>query len=457
MRFVYLPMLAVLLVTYGCVLNRVKKNSAGLTPILGWLTGLAYFLMIPLTVITLNGGYKSPKSYDMSDWGDINLSNPNFFRSYTWVWLSIMLACAVAYFLCPALPEKSSNDDAAKNKGLERAMLVMIGLAVVDWAVMIMLVGGVEAFLISHWYTRVEDLSEQYGTAFVLFDHANEVNQVVFSAAAALYTSLGLKNRTTKLGFTVLILVFLLAEIVMSGNRIFFALYLLAFLTSCWVFNRKKILATMVLVAPLIALIFGLWAAVRHDLTDIAESTTMYVKDDSVNDRVATGLIGVTEGTDVVLMMHVIDDFGRRFDYLYGSTYGRILTSLVPRSLYPHRPRDFTVVAASLYEPGANTSLNATALGEAYANFGVCGFALLPIVTWIACRYTDRQTATGRSNSLVSAVAFVMFIWFARVTLAESLILFLGAWIFIWIFRFDKAPSFRSQQASPRFAPISPL
>jgi oligosaccharide repeat unit polymerase len=457
MRFVYLPLLALLLITYAYVLNRVKKNSAGLTPLLGWLTGLAFFLMIPLTVITLNGGYKSPKSYDMSDWGDISLSNPNYLRPYIWVWLSLMLACAVAYFLCPTLPEKSSNDDAAKSKTLERAMLVMIGLAVVDWAVMIVLVGGIEAFLISHWYTRVEDLTEQYGTAFVLFDHANEVNQIAFSAAAALYTSLGLKNRSTKPGFTALILVFLLAEIVMSGNRIFFALYLLAFLMSCWVFNRKKILVTMVLASPLIALIFGVWAAVRHDLSNIAESTTTYVGDDSVNDRVATSLIGVTEGTDVVLMMHVIDDFGGRFDYLYGSTYGRVLTSLVPRSIYPHRPRDFTVVAASLYEPGANTSLNATALGEAYANFGVCGFALLPVVTWIACRYTDRQNRTGRGNSLASAVAFVMLIWFARVTLAESLLLFLGAGIFIWVFGFDKQLKIRSQQDPAQFAPISPL
>lgn len=457
MRILCLILISVLISTYVFVLIKIKRISNGLTPILGWMTGMAFFLVTPLIVITINGGYKAPESHEINNWGDISLSNLLFFRPYMLVWLSVMLMCAVAYFCGASVSREQTKEGADRMKALERAMLVMIGLAVADWLIMIWLVGGIEAFLISHWYQRVEDLADQYGTTFVLFDHANEVNQVVFSAAAALYTSLGLKNRSTKWSYTTLILVFLLLEIVMSGNRIFFGLYLLAFLTSCWVFNRKKILVTMVLASPLIVVIFQVWAAVRHDLTNIADSTTAYVTNGGEKNRLVTGLIGATEGTDVVLMMHVINDFGTRFDYLYGSTYGRVLTSLVPRSLYPNRPKDFTSVAASRYEPGGNTSLNATALGEAYANFGIFGLALLPVVTWIACRYTDRLTRAGKSNSLTSAVAFVMFIWFARVTFAESAILFLGAAIFIWAFRFEKWGTPRSRQLPTRFATVSPL
>jgi O-antigen polysaccharide polymerase Wzy len=440
MRFVYLPLLAVLLITYAYVLNCVKKNSAGLTPILGWLTGLAFFLMIPLTVITLNGGYVSPRSYDINNWGDVSLSNPNYFRPYLLVWLSLMLTSAVAYFLCPAVKEPRSKDDATSRR-LKHAILVTMGVSVVVWTAMIQMVGGFEAFLLSHWYSRVDDLVQQYGTLFILFDHVNEANQIAFTAAAALYMSINLRDRNTRWPFTSLILLFLLLEIVMSGNRIFFALYLLAFLVSCWVFNRKKVIIGMLVASPLLGMVFSVWAAVRHDLASIAESTTTYVSDDSTSNRVVTGLIGATEGTDVVLLMHMINDFGGRFDYQYGKTYGRLLTFFVPRGIYPHRPPDFTTLSGNLYEPGETTSLASTALGEAYANFGIFGIFVLPAVTWFACRYTDRLSRSGNTFSLASGAAFIMFIWFARGTFAESLILFLGTLLLIWILRLERTPN----------------
>jgi oligosaccharide repeat unit polymerase len=441
MRVLYTILVLILIGTYVSVLIKVKKNSNGLTPILGWLIGLAFFLMVPLTVITVNDGYIPPRSYEMNNWGDISLSNPNYFRPYILVWLSVMLTCMVAYFFCPTPARNTDNNRDLTVKRLKHAIVVTMVVSSIAWAAMIQMVGGIEAFLLSHWYARVDDLVQRFGTLFILFDHINEANQIAFTAAAALYMSINLRDRKAPWGFTSLILLFLLIEIVMSGNRIFFALYLLAFLVSCWIFNRKKIIVGLLIASPLLAVIFSAWAAVRHDLTNIAESTDTYVNDETTSNRIATVFLGATEGSDVVLLLHMIKDFGGRFDYLYGKTYGRLLTFFLPKSIYPQRPPDFTTLSANLYESGETTSLASTALGEAYANFGIFGILVLPGVTYFACRYTDRLSRSGNTFGLASGAAFIMFVWFARGTFAESLILFLGALLLVWILRLESTPN----------------
>ena len=214
------------------------------------MLGLSYFMVLPLLIITLNGGYRSPQSYEMNGWGDVDLSNVKFLRPYLLIWFSLMFSCGTAYFFPAAIDQKSATAGSVSGKKLERAILTTMTISLVDWAVMIWLAGGLDAFLVSHWYNRIEDLVEQYGAIFVLADHISEANQIVFTGAAALYTSLGLRNRDTKPGFTLLIVLFLLIEVVMSGNRIFFALYLLGFLASSWIFKRKRIITGMLLGLP---------------------------------------------------------------------------------------------------------------------------------------------------------------------------------------------------------------
>jgi hypothetical protein len=76
----YLFLLAILLATYWLVLSRVKRHSDGLTPLLGWLVGLGFFLIAPLSILTFRGGYEMPASEGITEaWTKINLANPVFF------------------------------------------------------------------------------------------------------------------------------------------------------------------------------------------------------------------------------------------------------------------------------------------------------------------------------------------------------------------------------------------
>jgi oligosaccharide repeat unit polymerase len=455
MIFLYWFLLAILLATYAAALRRAGRNSDGLTPLLGWMIGLGFFLILPLAILTINGGYKQPAVYDVNGtWDEVNLASTIFLRPYLFIWLSTMLTCLVAWLpassrLPKGIETGAMHTYAPVRRRLERVILITMALAVVDWLIMIWQQGGIWELLASNWYTRNGDSAA--GRVFVLYTHLSLTNQMIFTGAAALYASAGLKQRNTRWGFTSLILLFFLIEIVMSGNRIFFALYLLAFLTSCWLYRRTRILAGLLVASPVLVLAFSLWGSVRANLGTIPESATVQAFEVDIGNRTVTHLMGVSEGSAVMLLMHMINDFGTRFDYLYGGTYARLFTFFLPGSRGAGQLPDFSTLAAELYEPGQTTSLGATALGEAYANFGFAGMLVMPLLACLAVVCGNRMA--GGSHSLMAAVSFVMFAAFVRFPFAENALTWLAALGLIWALQLEKgmqlpAESFRPPQGS---------
>jgi hypothetical protein len=434
----YWLLLAILLVTYGSALRRAKCSSDGLTPLLGWLMGLGFFLLAPLAILTLRGGYELPPADGISEaWTKVNLANPVFFRPYVVVWLAMMLTC-LAVFLGGAKPHAGrSGTPAVSILKLERTLWITMALSVATWVVNVWLVGGFAEFAVSHWYLRNAALAERFGGSFTLYTRLALANQLLFTGAAALHLSLGLCQRNVRWGFTALIALFLLIEMGMSGNRIFIAFYLLALLTSAWLYGRRRLVASLLVLSPVLVLVFSAWGAVRHDLSKISDSAAGVIEADTGH-RALDSLMHATEGGAVMLLLHMVNDFGGRFDYLYGSTYGRLLTCWLPRTVYSGRPLDFTSQAAAFYMPGETTSLCATAAGEAYANFGLASILVLPLFTWGMVKYTNFLTRGEGGRPLMSAVAFVIVIWFARCTFAENAINLLEAALLIWAFRLEK-------------------
>lgn len=434
MRILYVILLFVLLGTYWAALERLKGSFKVLTPILGWMVGLGYFVIIPWSIVTLRGRFRYPTIYAQNGvWGDVDLSRTQFLGPWIFIWLSLMLACAAAYFYRPGPVAKQGPDFAFSRPRLKRIVLFLIGCVVLEWVATIWMNGGVEQFLISHWYHRQDALIERFGVGYIVYMHAASSLQILLTGAAALYTAAGLKNRDTGWKFTSLIVFTLVVGMMLHGNRIFFAVYLLALLVSCWLYERKKILATLLVASPLIVLTFSAWAWVRQDLSAIPESVATHVIDADMDNRAVTSLMDATEGANLLLLMHIIGDFGDKYDYLYGSTYSRLLTFFEPRILNPERTESFTIIAAKHYEPGEQMSLNSTALGEASANFGVLGVFVLPLFTWLALRYSEWLLAGYEKHALLSAVSFVMMIWFARSTFAENAFTLIGAALLIQV------------------------
>jgi oligosaccharide repeat unit polymerase len=448
MQILYIILLIILLGSYWASLRKLRGSFQALTPILGWMVGLGYFVIIPWSIVTLRGRFRYPAIYAQNGvWGDVDLSRTQFLGPWIFIWLSLMLACAAAYFCGPARLQTHAPDLAISRDRLQRVVLLLIGCVVLEWVATIWMNGGIEQFLVSHWYHRQDALINRFGVSYIYYMHAASSLQILLTGAAALYTSSGLKNRDTRWKFTSLMILTLIVAMILHGNRIFFAVYLLAVLVSCWLYERKEILMRLLLASPAIVLLFSAWAWVRQDLTAIPESVGTHVIDADMDNRAVTSLMDATEGANLLLLMHIIGDFGARYDYLYGSTYSRLLTFFEPRILNPERTESFTVIAARLYEPGEEMSLNSTALGEASANFGILGIFVLPACTWLALGFSRWLLARFHKHALLSAVSFVMLIWFARSTFAENAFTLIGSALLIWFLRLEKYLRIGGKQA----------
>lgn len=445
MTVLFITLQIVLVAVYALVLRKALQASRELNPLLGWLVGLAFFLLVPLTIMVFNGGFVLPPKLDVGQaWSTIDLTTTKFLLPYLVVWTSLMTSCMAVFFFLPYISPAHGERSMFTRSALQRVMLTSIALSVVDWAFMIHLVGGVDVFLVSHWYQRNEDLVSQYGDFFVLLEHLSLVNQIVFTSCALLYASLGLKQRNTKWAFTALIFLFFLLEIAMSGNRIFFACYLLGLITAGWIYGRRKLLIGIFVLSPVIIVLFSLWASVRRDLSAIPESLDTAIQEESgahPMKSIMNATMDATEGIDTLLLMHISNDFGLRVPYLYGMSYSRVITSPVPRFLYPHKPRSFTEFLASVYLPREETSLNATALGEMYANFGPFTILLFPLLSLSMVFLTAWAAKKQARHGLLLPLLFVLAIWAARSSIADSVVMLLLAYFLIFVLRFEKNPT----------------
>jgi oligosaccharide repeat unit polymerase len=442
MQVIYLLLQIAALSTYSVVLAKTLRTSRALNPLLGWMAGLGFFLVTPLTIIVFNGGFTLPLKLDVGQsWGSVDFRTTDFLLPYLVVWTALMASCMIIYFFSPSPAQEDEKECPISRPILERAIWITMALSVVDWASMIHLVGGLDVFLVSHWYHRNEELVSQYGDSFVLLEHFSLANQIVFTCAASLYTALGLKYRDTRMAFTLMILFFFLLEVVMSGNRIFLACYLLGILISCLVYGRRRILVGMIALAPLLILIFSVWASVRHDITAIPDSVGSALEEESGNSpfkSIVSASMDATEGMDTLLLLHIPNDFGHRTPYLYGISYSRAITSLIPRAIYPHKPQNFTSFLASVYLPGLETSLNATAVGEMYANFGPITLLLFPLLSLSMVFLTAWGTRKQDKHGLLLPLLFVLAIWAARSTLEDSIVTLILAYSIIFVFRLEK-------------------
>jgi hypothetical protein len=151
-----------------------------------------------------------------------------------------------------------------------------------------------------------------------------------------------------------------------------------------------------------------------------------------------TTLMDTTEGASVMLFLHMVNDFGTKFDYFYGLSYTKAVTFIVPRSVYPSKPPNFPVLMAALYEPGEETSLGGTQMAELYGNFGVLSVLLLPVITVVILLLSERVIRNIEKHALVSAVLFVLCIWFARSSFEDNFVTFLLAQVLIWCLRLEQ-------------------
>lgn len=433
MRAVYFILQASLLLGFWKAVCRLRATNRVLTPILGWVVGLGFFILAPLTLLVVNGGFEFPSFYGMSDrYAKVDLSNSSYLIPFIVIWMSLLFSFMIVIFCLPRTSSRHRRLEVdIDDQRVRRIIFVTAGLALLDYSVTIWLSGGIGTLLISNWYFRGTEFGAHFGESYILYSWLSQANQTIFTAAAALYAHIGIKRGQVNWRLFGLILLLFLLHIAVQGDRIFFALYLISIMTSSWLYRRKKLVAILLTVAPALALVFSAWAYFRNDLARIGENISVYAQQDLGN-RATLYFMDAFEGSDTVILFHVINDFGYRYKYMYGESYARVLFFMIPRRVFPKKPPGFSVQIAALYEPGETTSFATTQLGELYANFGPISVMLLPLITLLILRLSNKLMQKIEKHILLSALLFLLFLWSVRATFEESFITLLLAIFLIW-------------------------
>ena len=249
MRIIYLLFSATLVATYLWVSVRILRFSSGLNLLIGWMAGVGYFVVLPLTVLTIAGKYRLPDKYDIGqNWGEVDLTSSDYLLAYLTVWAAAMLMCATLWVTARPVNREAQIVDL--RSVLERVLTLLMAVLAMEWMLVIRLVGGLNEFIASHWYQRSENLVAEFGDRYVFVSHWMQASDIIFVSAAAWYASLSLRFGRPRKKFIWLTAVFLVLQMVMTGNRIYIAIYLLAFFVSCLLFKKNKALLWMFASAP---------------------------------------------------------------------------------------------------------------------------------------------------------------------------------------------------------------
>jgi hypothetical protein len=156
LNIIYIFFLLTLFSSYWAALTRLRCTRLPLSPILGWMVGLGYFILAPLTILVVNGGYTIPAVAGANDrYASVNLSSGTYFLPVTVIWLALLLSFLSVLLFAPA--REQTRDEPSpwlSEQKLKNILLFTSGISVVDYLFAIHMAGGIDAFLISHWYLR---------------------------------------------------------------------------------------------------------------------------------------------------------------------------------------------------------------------------------------------------------------------------------------------------------------
>jgi hypothetical protein len=102
------------------------------------------------------------------------------------------------------------------------------------------------------------------------------------------------------------------------------------------------------------------------------------------------------------------------FPFRHGGTYLDSILFVVPRKIWPTKPRSFSF-AVGRHMLGVDSDLPPGSIGEAYINFGLAGVVAVMYLFGLFLRWAHRWTLTGNPLALT-----------AYSLLAPYLVIFLG-------------------------------
>lgn len=426
MQTIYITLTSILVII-SIITGKSIINHKTINPIVAFYFSINYFIIFPLCVLILNNGYTPPAHYRIDgDWLDYELSYENLFSYFfsviliSTLLLTILINKKRFLLLDKVLIEKSKYLSTRKIRKQLILLLLLLKLPV-DFYI-IFSSGGATDFFSTSFHERTMNLGGGV-TSLLLINIRNSLN-FLFVSLSILYINI-LYIKKQKLGFFNLILIILVQMEIMitTGNRIFLALFIILCLAIIILHRDTKNILKVIFLMPVISLISTVWMYYRsgvNTLTDTIAVSSEIIK----NNSITTELLSLSEGFNVIVLQKIINDFGDKYDYLYGASYIKLIFFIIPRSIYEEKTINFTQLTAKLYAPDVHGySINSTIFGEMYANTGLFSFLTAIILVFLIKKIFTILLKLSLGNIFVNVTLFsIVCAWLPRGTILEMFI-----------------------------------
>ncbi len=282
-----------------------------------------------------------------------------------------------------------------------------------------------------NWYVSREVFFKEGGSLALVLAFSYIALKIIFMASILT----AYENREINfVKFIMVILLFAIIDIVLTGNRIYVFVLIAAIVINLIIHYKFKILLFGLFVIP-----FGYMLSIyRHmrgglftegipSLNNIIDMISKAIEKDPP--RIDTFLLGISESVNFNVLYEVFNYITFN-NALWGETFLKSFTFIIPRSLWPDKPLSITQFAGEWFAPESeHLSLVTTIIGEVHANFYLFGIVLLPIILF----FTDQILKKVFSTTIMANMLFfILGLLIFRMPYSD--ILLVSIFIFIFIF-----------------------
>lgn len=142
----------------------------------------------------------------------------------------------------------------------------------------------------------------------------------------------------------------------------------------------------LIIVAKFWPMVRGMIWAEQVSIERVIDVISIAYESEIVSDNGESDPIMVlTEGSNIVSLKYVVDNFPRKYDYTYGDTMIlKSLGALIPKSIWPSKPDGIGNLVGEVALGGVSLYLNVTILGDAWSNFSLLGiFYIIMMLVFI--------------------------------------------------------------------------
>ena len=329
----------------------------------GFFIGIFYFVFIPLVVTSV-----------------LQVVNNNLpsFPSNTFPLMILLGYLLETYSVF--LFYKTSKNRHSRIK-VNREVMIYWGIIILYFCVHLYILFGSGILAGGHWYSSRGEFMRRGGSWVTLLIFALWGMRLLIVSYT--FELLHLK-RITLFNAGVVAISVMIYEFLFVGNRIVILMYGIAGFFYVYREYGKKILVIIIGVLAPIMLSLGVYQDVRAQLFEMNPLSFFQILICEIaNQNILLAVSKVFESADLLIMLDLFNHVGGSIKPIYGSSFLKVITWMIPRSLWLAKPLSATVQIGNVYLPGSDVPLVPLFWGEVYYNFGLWGLVVYPIILWL--------------------------------------------------------------------------